>query len=271
MQKGKSFLFHTCNAMVLAVTAFAIFSSIYIGSVLSVDHTIIIKAFSDYHTQAVAAPTTDQIKHNFHVVIDAGHGGFDGGVQGSAGTRESELALTISHALKDELETKGITVTMTREDDERLHDENARHKQRSDILNRHKIIEQANPDLVISIHLNSFPGDRSVSGLQVFYDNKSRSEPRDTQTSKNFAHAIQNHLNKTQLFRGTATRGKDSRPGNYLILETPFPSVLIECGFLSNPTEEQKLLTPDYQKLLATHITNAILETLNTGENYPFV
>ncbi|MCL2851247.1 MAG: N-acetylmuramoyl-L-alanine amidase [Firmicutes bacterium] len=271
--KLKSVLIITGTALATSVAIITSLAAITVGAIVSVDASVITKPLVAHCNAkieiatisgAVDLPITcDDINHLFHVVIDAGHGGFDGGVQGLAGTRESELALEISHKIREEIEGRGIRVTMTRKDDERLHDENARHKQRSDILNRHKIIDSVNPDLVISIHLNSFPGNRSVSGLQVFYQ-------ENAQTGKNFAHAIQTHLNKTELFRGIASRGKDSRPGDYLILETEYPSVLIECGFLSNPDEEQKLVTSEYQTLLATHIADAVVETLEAGNNYFF-
>jgi len=210
-------------------------------------------------TATTNAPVnTDQIDYTFRVVIDPGHGGKDGGVQGLGGTRESDLTLTISHLLREQLEQRGVHVTMTRKDEERLADENARHQQRSDILNRHEIIEEANPDLLVSIHLNSFPGNRKVNGLQIFYQ-------KGGKTGQNFANAMQAHLNKTGLFKP-----REPMPGDYLILETMYPSVLIECGFLSNPEEEKKLNTPEYQNQLATHIADAIVVALITGENYLF-
>ena len=205
----------------------------------------------------------DDIRHNFRIVIDPGHGGKDGGVQGPNGTRESEVVLQISHILRVELEARGAHVVMTRDNEERLADSNARHKQRSDILNRHEIIEQTQPDLVVSIHLNSFPAQRTVKGLQVFYQ---KGSAKNVNIGKNFAHAIQTKINAEDLF----TKKRNAMPGDYLILETAYPSVLVECGFLSNPEEEQKLVNEKYQKKLARHIADAIIETLEIGENYLF-
>lgn len=182
---------------------------------------------------------------NFHVVVDAGHGGRDGGAVSPNGAREADINLAIARYLRTELELRGIGVTMTRNSPDNLANPLARHRQRSDILARHAIIRNAQPDVVISIHLNTYP-KASVRGLQTFY-------MRGCEQSRAFADAIQTEFNNTHLdmFRRPMT-------GDYLILESGFPSVLVECGFLSNPIEERLLRTSEYQRILAWHIAEAL-------------
>lgn len=183
----------------------------------------------------------------FHVVIDAGHGGKDKGAQSRNGTYESDINLAIAKALKVELENRGVGVTMTRETEAWLAAPNARNKKRSDMDARRRIIERVRPDLVISIHLNMFPGDTSVRGLQTFYD-------KDGTVSKVYAEAIQNEFNQSPL-----AINRSARTGDYYILDsTQFPSVLVECGFLSNEDDERLLSSPEYHHILAHYMASAI-------------
>ena len=186
------------------------------------------------------------------IVIDAGHGGRDAGVSGSGGTKESEVALKISNFLYEELQRQGMEVHMTREGEAGLYDNDVPNRKKDDMVKRHKIIQAVKPDLVVSIHLNSYPRDRAVHGIQCFYHVEGES-------GKPFAEAIQKHLNDTDLFG----RDKNAAKGDYFILETEYPSVLIECGFLSNPEEEQKLATEGYQRLLASEIARAIVASFS--------
>jgi len=186
----------------------------------------------------------------FHVVIDAGHGGFDGGAVSKSGTSEKDINLAIAKNLERELKNRGVWVTMTRKNEHSLANPYARNKKKSDMEERRKIIERAAPDLMISIHLNSFPRIPAVRGLQTFFD-------RTGEQSKYYAQAIQEKFNSSNL-----NIHRNAAVGDYFILEcTPYPSVLVECGFLSNPTEERLLKTVEYQKLLASMIAEAILDS----------
>jgi N-acetylmuramoyl-L-alanine amidase len=186
----------------------------------------------------------------FHVVIDAGHGGMDKGASSPNGTFERDINLQIARFLKFEFEIRGVGVTMTRETDACLAAPAARNKKRSDMDARRRIIERIRPDLVISIHLNIFPGDSSVRGLQTFYD-------KSGTTSKIFAEAIQAEYNRSPL----ATK-RHAKTGDYYILDsTSFPAVLVECGFLSNPDDEKLLNTTEYQRIIAHYIASAIATT----------
>jgi len=201
----------------------------------------------DYSMRPVHARTAD-----FHVVVDAGHGGWDGGAVSRNGTREAELNLAIARLLARELESRGVGVTMTRTSNDSLASPFARNQKRSDMDARRRIIERVSPDLVISIHLNSLPSDPSVRGLQTFYD-------ASGETSKMFAGAIQTRFNQSNL-----NINRRAVTGDFYILNsTAYPSVLVECGFLSNPYEEKLLKTTPYQRILAQYIADAILLAKN--------
>jgi len=196
---------------------------------------------NDVETQTSnTTPTNVPLK----VIVDAGHGGKDRGASGASGVTESDINLYIARRLAFELEILGAEVALTRDSEDRLSCEADGHKQRADILRRREIIDKFEPCLVVSIHMNTYP-DKSVRGLQCFYQ-------EGAEEGKKYAVAIQEHLNKAGITNKTA------RPGDYLILEGKYPSVLIECGFLSNPEEEKLLATQEYQEKLARYIAAAI-------------
>ncbi len=183
------------------------------------------------------------VKLNKTVVIDAGHGGIDGGVVGANGTVEAEINLYIAKSLKNYLERSGYTVVLTRKNADGLYDSTATNKKRSDMQKRMEIIENAKPDLVVSIHQNAYPRP-SVSGAQVFYLEEGEGEELASLTQK--------ILNSRFSFDKTAKKA------DYFILKSPYPSMLVECGFLSNATEEEKLKTPTYQQKVAYALFSAI-------------
>jgi len=184
----------------------------------------------------------------FNVVIDAGHGGRDGGASSPSGVKESDINLAIAKYLASELDSRGVGVVMTRTNTASLANPLARNQKKSDMDARRKIIEKATPDLVISIHLNSLPSYPAVRGLQVFFD-------KTGDLSKIYAQAIQDNVNASNLY--TYRRAST---GDYYILNcTAYPSVLVECGFLSNPSDVALLVNPEYQKMLAQLIAEGIL------------
>lgn len=169
------------------------------------------------------------------VVIDAGHGGRDGGAVGSE-TDESFLNLQYALALKDVLQEFNYKVVLTRDDMGGLYSPLASNKKLSEMKKRIGIIKSVSPDLVISIHMNSF-ASADVRGAQVFY-------AQDSQSSKSLAQSIQDNL-----FENVDYAKKTAKAGDYYILNcSPVPSVLIECGFISNPEEEKLLLNKNYCK-----------------------
>lgn len=190
---------------------------------------------------AVIAPEQLQI------VLDAGHGGFDNGACVD-GVSEAALNLQIVKVLATELRNHGCAVSFTRVDSESLNSPYASNKKVDDMAKRRDKIRSLHPDLVISIHQNTFPLT-SVSGLQCFYAN-------ETAGSKDYATAIQNQFNQSGL-----PFAKKPKPTDFNLVEhSPCPAVLIECGFLTNPRERKLLQDPAYQQILAYHIATAVIQ-----------
>ena len=191
---------------------------------------------------------TFQPKPQYTIVIDAGHGGRDGGAIGKeTGITESQLNLDYALTLKDMCEEFGFDVVLTRSTMDGLYDENASNKKKSEMEKRKDIINNSNADIMISLHMNSFPLT-SAEGAQVFYANGSgqgMTLAKDVQTSicKSFENA-----------RSYVT------VGDYFVLNySNIPSVLIECGFLSNPNEERLLQQKDYRENFCYSILAGII------------
>lgn len=177
-------------------------------------------------------------KYDFVVVVDAGHGARDGGCVGVNGSVEKELNLEYAKTLKEMLETKNIQVVMTRENDKALYDENSSNKKLQEMKARKEIIQKAQPDLVVSIHMNSF-GLKSVSGAKAFYGT-------ENEKGKTVADCVQKSMHYYAGAKDVA-----SKMGDYYILNcTQYPSILIECGYVSNAEEEARLLTKEYRQKL---------------------
>lgn len=176
------------------------------------------------------------------VVIDAGHGGVDKGVVGPAGTKESDFNLAMSLELAQFMNEAGFKVVMTRIDENGLYGDSLDNFKKRDMAARKKIIEENDPDMVISIHANKFPGD-SRRGAQVFFDAMSES-------GKELAFDIQNGLN--DLNGEFVGRAYDALSGDYYMLKcSRSPSVIVECGFLSNAEDEKLLNDAGYRRKLA--------------------
>ncbi|MBQ9914805.1 MAG: N-acetylmuramoyl-L-alanine amidase [Clostridia bacterium] len=195
--------------------------------------------------------------YGIRVIVDAGHGEPDGGAAGKSGVLEKDLNLAVARFLQGYLEQGGAQVIMTRSDDSGIFDTDSksiRNKKRSDLKNREKIMENSGADLFVSIHMNKF-SDPKYSGPQVFY---SKGHP----LSESLAKLVQRELIAVldpSMARAVKPAGKDI----YLLSKASIPAVLVECGFLSNPAEEQLLLTEDYQKKTAWAIYCGILHYLS--------
>lgn len=185
------------------------------------------------------------------VLIDPGHGGIDGGAKSKNGTIEKDINLAISFKLKSKLEEKGYKVTMTREDDIGLYEDSktVKNKKRQDLAKRVELKKITNCDLFISIHQNMFP-QAKTKGAQVWYAHN--------QESKKLAKIIQESL-KNNLDENNHRVCKPACD-QYKILRDDYKgaSVIVECGFLSNPEEEKKLKDQEYQDKIATAIANAV-------------
>lgn len=187
------------------------------------------------------------------VVVDAGHGEPDGGAVGVNGTLEKDINLSIAIKIQEILESRGVKVIMTRTDDNSIHSSDAQtlhEKKVSDMHKRESIINNSGADLFLSIHMNSFT-DTSASGLHVFY---SRNHPE----AENLAVSIQDEL--TNITHAKAHTVKTASETLYLMKNPVPPAILVECGFLSNPQEEELLNDELYQSKIAFAIANAIID-----------
>lgn len=189
------------------------------------------------------------------IVIDPGHGGFDPGKVGINQALEKDINLKISLYLKEQLEREHFTVILTRTEDVGLYDESDSNKKRSDMKKRVDIINQSDADLAISIHQNSFQ-EQTSKGAQVFYHTQS-------EEGKKLAEIIQAKL-KENIHDGNHRMAK-SNDSYYMLKNTSCPLVIVECGFLSNSTEAEKLCTEEYQEQLALAIHMGILQYLEAA------
>ena len=186
-----------------------------------------------------------------YVLIDAGHGGEDGGAEGADGTLEKDINLAISLPLGDMLRVMGYTVLQTRTTDTMVDavGDTLRERKVSDIHNRLSQIQQA--DFTVSIHQNKFPQSR-YSGAQVFYS---------TATTESHELAASIRTSVLSLLQPSNTRElKKGENSVYLFAHATKPLVLVECGFLSNVEERERLKTHEYQLQMAFAIAGGILK-----------
>ncbi|MBR0082182.1 MAG: N-acetylmuramoyl-L-alanine amidase [Clostridia bacterium] len=191
-----------------------------------------------------AAPSPSPVP--FCVVLDCGHGGFDGGAVGvDTGVVEADLNLSIGLLVRDALKRRGVSVRLTRADGNALGE-----TKRADMQARGAILESPDADCTVSIHMNKF-SDRSVAGPMAFYQ-------AGAEAGQRLAAAVIDKL--------CDALGKPRRlpnPADNFVTRVPTaPSVLVECGFLSNAADERNLQDPDYQVLLAEAIADGVLAFL---------
>ena len=184
------------------------------------------------------------------IVIDAGHGGADGGAIVS-NIKEKDLNLQITYKLKEQLEILGANVLLTRDSDNDLSNPNALYRKKSDFDNRIKLINNSHADMYISIHINLYTNP-IYYGPHVFYS-------PSVNENRKIATLVQDELNK---FANT-TRKEKITPNTYMYKRINVKGILIECGFISNKTERTKLLNPKYQKALSMTISNAMIKYFN--------
>lgn len=186
------------------------------------------------------------------IMLDAGHGGADPGKVGCNDILEKDLNLAIVYKLKTLFENKGFRVVLTRTDDKALCDENSRNMKVEDMRNRVSLITETMPIMTISIHQNSYP-DSSVSGPQVFFYDQSPE-------GQVIAGIVQDSLNT--IMEPPKPRVSKSNNDYYILKKTPTPTVIVECGFLTNETEAANLIDEAYQEKLARAIYWGICEYL---------
>lgn len=187
------------------------------------------------------------------IVIDAGHGGRDPGKETDSGVEEKVINLQIALRLKKLLEAEGIRVVLTREDDNGLYEEKDDNKKVQDMRRRCEIIAEAEPVFTISIHQNSYP-EEYVKGAQTFYYGQSPE-------GKALAEQIQASLiERLDQENHRVPKANDSY---YMLKRTTSPTVIVECGFLSNQQEASLLQTEAYQEKAAWAIHMGVMQYLN--------
>lgn len=227
--------------------------SIIIISVLILTIFTFVLCFGAIGNSAVSA--SNKIK----IVLDAGHGGLDGGVTGvNTGVKESELNLIVVKKIEKYLIDAGMNVVLTRNSDAGLYGVVSSTLKRKDMEKRRDIILKAKPNLVVSVHMNKY----SLStrrGAQVFFN-------ENNPDSIILANSIQQNFNAME----NCVKKTDALKGDYYILKcTDYPSVIAECGFLSNPEDEKLLITETYQEDIAFTIYKGIVTYLaQTTSNY---
>ncbi len=195
--------------------------------------------------ETVGLATTSRV-----IVIDPGHGGFDPGKVGTKDVHEKELNLKIALKLRDYLEQSGATVVMTRVEDKDLDGDDTKKRKKEDMIKRAEKANNSQGDILVSIHQNAFPQPQ-VKGAQVFYHSQS-------DDGKLLAENIQSSIKKyaDPDNKRLAKQNQDY----YLLRVTDIPAVIVECGFLTNPEEEAKLNTDQYQEEMAWAIYIGIVE-----------
>ena len=187
------------------------------------------------------------------IILDAGHGVPDEGAQSSNGTTEAETNLKIALKVQNLLEQSGCTVILTRSDENAIYDldsKTLKQKKISDIRNRVKMGNESQADVFVSIHLNKIP-ESQYDGWQTFYKEGSEEGAK-------LAKSIQANLN--EAIQKENNRVSKTIDNIYIIKHVEIPTTIVECGFLSNPEEEKRLLEDGYQNKLAWGIYNGIID-----------
>lgn len=230
---------------------------LFFSLLLAVCSTVFLTAaHSIYNTAQRTAADADASGARPVIVIDAGHGGEDGGASGADGTLEKDLNLTVAKSVAQILTAAGYDVRMTRTDDRLLYDmyddltDYTGHKKTYDLRNRLRFAKEAGTSLLVSIHMNKF-SEEKYKGLQVYYSD----------SGKAAADLVQKYA-KLYLQPGNDRETKRADRSIYLLTRAEMPAIMVECGFLSNAQELADLTSPAYQKQLALTIAAAIAESV---------
>lgn len=245
MKEKRPLLYTAKFALVILLTAATVF---FLGYIFT---TIFINRNSS--TPLPVFSKTDKIRF----VIDPGHGGEDAGAVASDGTLEKDLNLEISSLISSILELNGNEVVLTRDKDTLLYDkygdleDYTGKKKVYDLKNRLKIAEEKENSIYVGIHMNKFP-DPQYSGLQVYYS-------PNTDASREIAMDIKETVFKN-LQPENRRQIKRANSSIYILYNASIPSVLIECGFLSNDEELKLLTSEDYRRALAINLFSALIK-----------
>lgn len=202
--------------------------------------------------------TSTNISVQKTIILDAGHGGFDGGAAAADGTIEKDINLKISQSLCEILRFNGYNVIMTRTEDIGTEDDQSEaiaKRKKSDLSNRLQLMKD-NPDAIfVSVHLNKFTTS-AANGAQVFYT-------KNYDEAYKLALSVQSTI-KNLIQPENPRVVKQGTSSTYLLKNATVPAVIVECGFLSNPAELEKLKNEDYQSQMAFAIACGIIDFLET-------
>ncbi len=203
-----------------------------------------------------ALNTSADVYNYSTVIIDAGHGGEDGGTSSASGLVEKDINLELALILKEKLEAEGVKVILTRDTDRLLYDRNVNYqgrKKKLDMAARLEIINNTEDCIFISLHMNAF-SDSRYSGLQVWYSDQNPE-------SQSLANIIQSDV-KANLQPNNNRKTKSAGTSIYLLSNSSCPAVLVECGFLSNVAEAKLFESSEYKNSLATQLSDSIIQFL---------
>lgn len=236
----------------------------FMASILLIICVVILIGFTfTKHLKGEASDTSlpvFEISDENVIVIDAGHGGEDAGAIAPDGTLEKDLNLEISKLIYTLCRLNGNSARLTRDEDTLLYDcysdlqDYTGKKKVYDLKNRVKITEEENNPIYVGIHMNKFQ-ESKYSGLQVYYS-------KNNALSKSLASCVQNNT-REYLQADNKRKIKQADSSIYILDSLECPSVLIECGFLSNEKELENLKDTKYQASLSLVIFSSILETLS--------
>ena len=208
-------------------------------------------------TDAIPTTTSIENQNELTLILDAGHGGLDGGCSTSDGKVEKNINLNITLSVRDLSKLFGYNVETTRDTDKSIHDKGVagiKNQKISDMENRLEMFNKYTNSICVSIHQNTF-SDSKFSGAQMFYSDKNEaSEQFATLMQQQFVDNLQ-----PDNQREIKLCGKEL----YLCYYCNNPAIMVECGFLSNPDEAQKLTSQDYQKKVALTIFTGINKFAN--------
>lgn len=212
-------------------------------------------------TQRAVDASLNTVKYKT-VIIDAGHGGVDGGTSADDGTLEKDLNLQIALKLNEMLNSFGVETVLIRDSDISIHDDTAktiRQKKISDLKNRLSIINNTDESVFVSIHQNHF-GESKYHGTQIFY---SKNNPDSQKLADCIRMPVVSYL-QTDNTREIKQSGSEI----YLLNNAQSPSVMVECGFLSNTDETNRLKDEKYQRKLAFIISLGIIDYFSKTEDF---
>ena len=225
-----------------------------IGICMAIFAGVLVRGLPSEMTWRVSSGWVRTEKEKYLVIVDAGHGGDDPGKIGVDGVLEKDINLAIAKRVKTLLEQQDIRVLLTRETDEGLYDAGASNKKVEDMKRRCKLMNEEQPDLVVSIHQNSYH-EEEIRGAQMFYY-------RTSEEGKRLAETLQKEL--VRVVDPENKRQAKANDSYYLLKKTEPPICIVECGFLSNWEECRLLETPEYQEKVAWGIHLGIIKYLKT-------